>query len=158
MKYHLPASGTRATHAGEIDVTIVPNPSHLEAADPVVEGRSRAEQTDRSHGAGVHDPSVALPLLIHGDAAFPGQGVVAETLNLQSLEGYSTGGTLHLDYEQPGWVHDGSHREPLDAVLERPREGIRRPDRARQRGRPRGGSVRRPSGRPPTGRSSATTS
>ena len=96
VKYHLPASGTRVTASGEIDVTIVPNPSHLEAADPVVEGRARAEQTDRSSGAGVHDPSVALPVLIHGDAAFPGQGVVAETLNLQSLEGYATGGTLHL--------------------------------------------------------------
>ena len=96
VKYHLPASGTRVTPTGEIDVTIVPNPSHLEAADPVVEGRARAEQTDRSTGAGIHDPSVALPVLIHGDAAFPGQGVVAETLNLQSLEGYATGGTLHL--------------------------------------------------------------
>jgi len=96
VKYHLPASGTRVTASGEIDVTIVPNPSHLEAADPVVEGRARAEQTDRSSGAGIHDPAVALPVLIHGDAAFPGQGVVAETLNLQSLEGYATGGTLHL--------------------------------------------------------------
>jgi 2-oxoglutarate dehydrogenase E1 component len=96
VKYHLPASGTRITAAGEIEVTIVPNPSHLEAVDPVVEGRARAEQTDRSRGAGLHDPSVALPVLIHGDASFAGQGVVAETLNLQSLEGYSTGGTLHL--------------------------------------------------------------
>jgi 2-oxoglutarate dehydrogenase E1 component len=96
VKYHLPASGTRVTRAGEIEVTIAPNPSHLEAVDPVVEGWTRADQTDRSRGAGLHDPTVALPILIHGDAAFPGQGVVAETLNLQSLEGYSTGGTLHL--------------------------------------------------------------
>ena len=107
VKYHLPASGTRVTPAGEIDVTIVPNPSHLEAADPVVEGRARAEQTDRSGGAGIHDPSVALPVLIHGDAAFPGQGVVAETLNLQSLEGYATGGTLHLiTNNQVGYTTD----------------------------------------------------
>ena len=107
VKYHLPASGTRVTEAGEIDVTIVPNPSHLEAADPVVEGRARAEQTDRSSGAGIHDPSVALPVLIHGDAAFPGQGVVAETLNLQSLEGYATGGTLHLiTNNQVGYTTD----------------------------------------------------
>ena len=107
VKYHLPASGTRVTAAGEIDVTIVPNPSHLEAADPVVEGRARAEQTDRSQGAGIHDPSVALPVLIHGDAAFPGQGVVAETLNLQSLEGYATGGTLHLiTNNQVGYTTD----------------------------------------------------
>jgi 2-oxoglutarate dehydrogenase E1 component len=96
VKYHLPASGARVTAAGEIEVTIAPNPSHLEAVDPVVEGWTRAEQTDRSRGAGLHDPTVALPILIHGDAAFAGQGVVAETLNLQSLEGYSTGGTLHL--------------------------------------------------------------
>jgi 2-oxoglutarate dehydrogenase E1 component len=96
VKYHLPASGTRVTRAGEIEVTIAPNPSHLEAVDPVVEGWTRAEQTDRSSGAGLHDPTVALPILIHGDGAFPGQGVVAETLNLQSLPGYSTGGTLHV--------------------------------------------------------------
>jgi 2-oxoglutarate dehydrogenase E1 component len=96
VKYHLPASGTRQTRSGAIDVTIVPNPSHLEAVAPVVEGRARAKQTDRSAGAGRHDSSVALPVLIHGDAAFPGQGIVAETLNLQSLGGYSTGGTLHL--------------------------------------------------------------
>jgi 2-oxoglutarate dehydrogenase E1 component len=96
VKYHLPATGSRQTAAGEIEVSIVPNPSHLEAVDPVVEGHARAEQTDRSHGAGLHDPSVALPVLIHGDASFAGQGVVAETLNLQSLDGYSTGGTLHL--------------------------------------------------------------
>jgi 2-oxoglutarate dehydrogenase E1 component len=96
VKYHLPASGTRVTPAGEIEVTIVPNPSHLEAVDPVVEGRARAEQTDRSFGAALHDPTVAVPVLIHGDASFAAQGVVAETLNLHSLEGYATGGTLHL--------------------------------------------------------------
>jgi 2-oxoglutarate dehydrogenase E1 component len=107
VKYHLPASGTRVTDAGEIEVTIVPNPSHLEAVGPVVEGRARAEQTDRSGGSCLHDPSVALPVLIHGDAAFPGQGVVAETLNLQSLEGYSTGGTLHLiTNNQVGYTTD----------------------------------------------------
>jgi 2-oxoglutarate dehydrogenase E1 component len=96
VKYHLPATGTRATASGEIEVAIAPNPSHLEAVNPVVEGRARAEQTDRSGGAGLHEPSVALPVLIHGDASFAGQGVVAETFNLQSLEGYATGGTLHV--------------------------------------------------------------
>ena len=96
VKYHHGASGARQTAAGEIEITLSPNPSHLEAVGPVVEGRARAEQTDRTGGAALHDPSVALPVLIHGDAAFPGQGVVAETFNLQSLEGYSTGGTLHL--------------------------------------------------------------
>ncbi len=143
VKYHLPASGTRVTPAGEIDVTIVPNPSHLEAADPVVEGRARAEQTDRSGGAGIHDPSVALPVLIHGDAAFPGQGVVAETLNLQSLEGYCDGRHAPPDHEQPGRLHDRSDREPLDPLLERPGQGLRRADRPRQRRRSRGGALGR---------------
>jgi 2-oxoglutarate dehydrogenase E1 component len=96
VKYHLGAEGTRATRAGEITVTLASNPSHLEAVDPVVEGRARAEQTDRSTRQGYHDPSVALAVLIHGDASFAGQGEVAETLNLQGLAGYSTGGTLHV--------------------------------------------------------------
>ncbi|HEY6148930.1 MAG TPA: 2-oxoglutarate dehydrogenase E1 component [Gaiellaceae bacterium] len=96
VKYHLGAEGTRATEAGEITLTLASNPSHLEAVDPVVEGRTRAEQTDRSTRAGFHDAAVAMPILIHGDASFPGQGIVAETLNLADLTGYSTGGTLHL--------------------------------------------------------------
>ena len=96
VKYHLAASESRMTGAGEIEVTVAANPSHLEAVDPVVEGLARAEQTDRSSGAGIHDPTVALPVLIHGDASFAGQGVVAETFNLHSLDGYSTGGTLHI--------------------------------------------------------------
>jgi 2-oxoglutarate dehydrogenase E1 component len=96
VKYHLAASESRMTRAGEIQVTLSPNPSHLEAVDPVVEGRARAEQTDRTVGAGLHDPTVAFPILIHGDASFAAQGVVAETLNLHSLDGYSTGGTLHV--------------------------------------------------------------
>jgi 2-oxoglutarate dehydrogenase E1 component len=96
VKYHLAASESRVTRAGEIQVTLAANPSHLEAVDPVVEGLARAEQTDRSSGAGIHDPAVALPVLIHGDASFAGQGVVAETFNLHSLDGYATGGTLHV--------------------------------------------------------------
>jgi len=96
VKYHLGAQGTRATANGEITITLVSNPSHLEAVDPVVEGRARAEQTDRSTREGYHDPNVAMPVLIHGDASFAGQGSVAETLNLEGLAGYSTGGTLHL--------------------------------------------------------------
>jgi 2-oxoglutarate dehydrogenase E1 component len=96
VKYHLGAAGTRRTAAGEITVTLASNPSHLEAVDPVVEGRTRAEQTDRSIRTGFVDSSVAMAVQIHGDAAFPAQGVVAETLNLADLNGYSTGGTLHL--------------------------------------------------------------
>jgi 2-oxoglutarate dehydrogenase E1 component len=96
VKYHLGAEGLGRTPAGEITLTLASNPSHLEAVDPVVEGRTRAEQTDRSTRTGYHDSSVAMPILIHGDASFPAQGVVAETLNLADLTGYSTGGTLHL--------------------------------------------------------------
>ncbi len=96
VKYHLGARGARETAFGTVGVTLVANPSHLEAVDPVVEGRTRAEQTSRAGGAGAHDPAVAMPILLHGDAAFAGQGVVAEALNLEALNGYSTGGTLHL--------------------------------------------------------------
>ena len=96
VKYHLGAEGRRKTAAGDITVTLAANPSHLEAVDPVVVGLARADQTDRSTPDGAHDSRVALPILIHGDASFPGQGVVAETFNLQRLGGYSTGGSLHL--------------------------------------------------------------
>ena len=96
VKYHLGAVGRRRTKAGDATVLLASNPSHLEAVDPVVEGVTRAEQTDRSSRLGAHDPAVALPILIHGDASFPAQGVVAETLNLQRLVGYTTGGTLHV--------------------------------------------------------------
>jgi 2-oxoglutarate dehydrogenase E1 component len=97
VKYHHGASGTRKL-GGEkgITVTMSPNPSHLEIVDPVIEGRTRADQTSRKGREPIHDPTVVMPVLIHGDAAFPGQGVVSETLNLQALPGYSTGGTLHV--------------------------------------------------------------
>ena len=96
VKYHYGSHGTRKTASGDVEVELASNPSHLEFVDPVVEGSTRAAQTDHESPEGPHDPSVALAVLIHGDAAFPGEGVVAETLNLESLEGYSTGGTLHL--------------------------------------------------------------
>ena len=75
-----------------------PNPSHLEAIDPVLEGMARAAGTDASRPGAVRRSidGAVLPILIHGDAAFPGQGVVAETLNLHRLEGYDTGGTIHI--------------------------------------------------------------
>jgi 2-oxoglutarate dehydrogenase E1 component len=93
VKYHLGASGVKATVAGpEIVISVAPNPSHLEAVDPVVEGIVRAKQ-DR---LGDTERSRVIPVAIHGDAAFAGQGVVPETLNLSQLTGYSTGGTLHL--------------------------------------------------------------
>ena len=96
VKYHLGASADRQTSSGEVHVVLASNPSHLEAVDPVVEGLTRADQTDHTGPAGAHDPTRALAVLIHGDAAFPAQGVVAETMNLQGVDGYATGGTLHV--------------------------------------------------------------
>ena len=97
VKYHLGAEGGYLTADDEeVRVVLSPNPSHLEAVDPVIEGRSRAEQTDRTAPVATTTPSSTLPLLIHGDAAFAAQGVVAETLNLARLDGYATGGTVHL--------------------------------------------------------------
>ncbi|HVX87893.1 MAG TPA: thiamine pyrophosphate-dependent enzyme, partial [Gemmatimonadales bacterium] len=97
VKYHLGAEGTHRTPSGKtVDVSLSPNPSHLEFVGPVVDGRARARQTSRKGAAAQHDPTAAVPIVIHGDAAFAGQGVVAETLNLGRLEGYRTGGTLHL--------------------------------------------------------------
>ncbi|WDV54473.1 multifunctional oxoglutarate decarboxylase/oxoglutarate dehydrogenase thiamine pyrophosphate-binding subunit/dihydrolipoyllysine-residue succinyltransferase subunit [Streptomyces coeruleorubidus] len=94
VKYHLGAEGTFTGLDGEqIKVSLVANPSHLEAVDPVLEGVSRAKQD--IIGKGGTDFTV-LPVAIHGDAAFAGQGVVAETLNMSQLRGYRTGGTVHI--------------------------------------------------------------
>ena len=98
VKYH--AGAHRAIKDGReigLEVSMPPNPSHLEAVDPVVEGMARAAGTAADEG-GVprFDPGRSLPILIHGDAAFPGQGIVAETLNLSRLAGYDTGGTIHV--------------------------------------------------------------
>jgi 2-oxoglutarate dehydrogenase E1 component len=98
VKYHLGAS--RMVEGGDevsLVVSMPPNPSHLEAVDPVLEGMARAAGTDASKAGAPHfNPDAVLPILIHGDAAFPGQGVVAETLNLHRLDGYTTGGTIHI--------------------------------------------------------------
>jgi multifunctional 2-oxoglutarate metabolism enzyme len=97
VKYHHGATGVYNTTSGkQIMVTLQHNPSHLEAVDPVVEGRTRALQTDHTNPVPVQDVRKAAPILIHGDAAFTGQGIIAEVFNLQSLQGYATGGTLHL--------------------------------------------------------------
>jgi 2-oxoglutarate dehydrogenase E1 component len=98
VKYH--AGVHRAIKGGremDLAVSMPPNPSHLEAVDPVVEGMARAAGTlVDAPGPPRFDPTISVPILIHGDAAFPGQGVVAETLNLSRLPGYSTGGTIHI--------------------------------------------------------------
>jgi 2-oxoglutarate dehydrogenase E1 component len=93
VKYHLGAEGEFVAGSGDkINVSVAANPSHLETVDPVLEGIARAKQDVLNRGA----EFPVLPLLIHGDAAFAGQGVVAETLNLSQLRGYRTGGTIHL--------------------------------------------------------------
>jgi multifunctional 2-oxoglutarate metabolism enzyme len=93
VKYHLGASGIhRSSHGKEVQVSVAFNPSHLEAVDPVVEGLVRPKQ-DR---VGDELRERVLPLLIHGDAAFIGQGVVAEVLQMSQLNGYTTGGTIHV--------------------------------------------------------------
>ena len=97
VKYHHGAEGVYRTADGkDVAITLSPNPSHLESVNPVVEGRARANQTDRDTPEARHDTTIALPVLLHGDAAFAGQGVVAETFNLARLRGYTTGGTIHL--------------------------------------------------------------
>jgi len=93
VKYHLGAEGRFTSGSGDkINVSVAANPSHLEAVNPVLEGIARAKQDVLNKGAAFP----VLPLLVHGDAAFAGQGVVAETLNLSQLRGYRTGGTIHL--------------------------------------------------------------
>ena len=94
VKYHLGYHSVRKlASGGEVEIRLSSNPSHLEAVDPVVEGQARARQ--RIRGDTEHRRKV-LPLLVHGDAAFIAQGIVAETLNLSQLHGYSTGGTIHI--------------------------------------------------------------
>src|SRR5579862_5255709 len=93
VKYHMGATGEYVTRSGnKVHIHLVSNPSHLEAVDPVTVGRTRAKH-DR---AGENGARKYLPLLVHGDAAFAGQGIVAETLNFADLAGYTVGGTIHI--------------------------------------------------------------
>ena len=97
VKYHHGAEGSYELADGEsIRVNLESNPSHLEYVSPVVVGATRAAQTTRQGPHAHQDTNAAVPIIIHGDAAFPGQGVVAETLNLQALDGYKVGGSVHL--------------------------------------------------------------
>jgi len=93
VKYHLGSKGAYETQAGKkVDIELMPNPSHLESVNPVVEGATRATQDHDGENAEKKN----VPVLIHGDAAFAGQGVVAETLNMSQLDAYKTGGTVHI--------------------------------------------------------------
>jgi 2-oxoglutarate dehydrogenase E1 component len=110
VKYHLGAHGKRAVSTGgEVEVVLIPNPSHLEVVNPVLEGVARARQV--LAGNGKRDEAAVVPICVHGDAAFPGEGVVAETFNLSGLKAYRTGGTLHfIVNNQVGFTTD-----PIDA-------------------------------------------
>lgn len=98
VKYH---EGARrnipSKQTFNLEITMVPNPSHLEHVNPVTMGMARAAATQANHsGPAYFDKAISLPIIIHGDAAFPGQGVVAETLNMYGLRGYRCGGTIHI--------------------------------------------------------------
>jgi len=93
VKYHLGASSDRSFDGNDVHLSLTPNPSHLEAADPVVLGKARAKQT-RNNDTAVR--TTVLPLLLHGDAAFAGQGIVAECFAMSGIRGYRTGGTIHF--------------------------------------------------------------
>ena len=94
VKYHLGASSDREFDGNKVHLSLTANPSHLEIVDPVVLGKVRAKQDQ--HGATPEDRSMVMPLLLHGDAAFAGQGVVPESFGLSELKGYRTGGSLHF--------------------------------------------------------------
>src|SRR5438270_4867635 len=97
VKYHIGATGTYVTSSGkEIAIHLVSNPSHLEAVDPVAVGRSRAKLTRYAGGKSEFDSNKVLPIVMHGDAAFAGQGIFAETLNFADLKAYSVGGTIQI--------------------------------------------------------------
>jgi 2-oxoglutarate dehydrogenase E1 component len=108
VKYHHGAEGSYQLPSGEsIIVRLESNPSHLEFVAPVASGATRAAQTTRQGPHAHQDTNAAIPVILHGDAAFPGQGVVAETLNLQALDGYTVGGTIHIiQNNQVGFTTD----------------------------------------------------
>jgi 2-oxoglutarate dehydrogenase E1 component len=108
VKYHHGAQGSYQLADGEsIIVRLESNPSHLEFVAPVAQGATRAAQTTRQGPHAHQDTNAAITVILHGDAAFPGQGVVAESLNLQALDGYTTGGTIHLiQNNQVGFTTD----------------------------------------------------
>jgi 2-oxoglutarate dehydrogenase E1 component len=108
VKYHHGAQGSYQLPSGEsIIVRLESNPSHLEYVAPVASGATRAAQTTRQGPHAHQDTNAAIPIILHGDAAFPGQGVVAETFNLQALDGYTVGGTIHIiQNNQVGFTTD----------------------------------------------------
>lgn len=112
VKYHKGYRGTRdVPGAGSVAVELIPNPSHLEVVNPVVAGVARARQRVKGGAPNARDEASVLPIVVHGDASFPGEGVVTETMNMAMLKGYRVGGTLHIiANNQVGFTTD-----PIDA-------------------------------------------
>ena len=159
VKYHYGHRGVYETFEGEkTSVRLYPNPSHLEFVDPVVTGGARYLQNKFDGAELTQDTMSAVPILLHGDAAFPAQGVVAETLNLQ-------GAARLLDRRhrphhpgQPGGLHHRPRGRPLDPLRRRPGQGFQRADHPRQRRRRRGLHRRRCGWRWPTASAGTATS
>ena len=155
-----PRASAAAIGPTTLIVSMPPNPSHLEAVNPVVEGMARAAGTDgRPAGRAARSTrSTVLPILIHGDAAFPGQGVVAETLNLSRLAGYDVGGTIHIiANNQLGFTADAG-RVVQHQLRQRPGARVQDPDRRTSTPTTRRPASRRRGWRGPTGTASSATS
>ena len=121
VKYHLGYENERKVGETAIKLELAPNPSHLELVNPVMSGMARLPAGGRQRDG--RNERLVLPICIHGDAAFPGEGVVPETFNLSRLR-ISVGGTLHHHRQQPGRLHDRSDRRALDAYASDPGRGF----------------------------------
>ena len=157
VKYHLGASADRQTSSGEVHVVLASNPSHLEAVDPVVEGLTRADQTDHTGPAGAHDPTRAARGADPRRCGLPGAGRRRGDAEPAGRRRLRDGRHAPRDRQQPGRLHDRPRGGSLDPLLERSGEGLRLADHPRQRRRPRGRRSRRSGWRSPTASASATT-
>ena len=155
VKYHQGFSSDVSTPGGPVHLSLAFNPSHLEIVNPVVEGSVQARAWT---AAATRKATQVLPVLVHGDAAFAGQGVVMETLALAQTRGYYTGGTVHIVINnQIGFTTSDPRDSALDAVLHRRRQDDRGAGAARERRRSRSGGARARSSRSTSARSSTRT-
>ena len=135
VKYHLGTSSDREVGGRTVHLSLAANPSHLEAVNPVVLGKVRAKQHQRGDG----ERQEVVGILMHGDAAFAGQGLVAESLELSDLRGFRTGGTIHIIVNNQIGFTTAPVLRPLQPLSVRHRQGHPGADLPRQRRRPRGG-------------------